>query len=744
MGRLPRFVRALQFNIEDQYGFFADKVTADLLLELAEKVRANTLIVFARDAWGRVFYDGSKLYPKHTRSRLDVKELVAKAKEKGVKVIIMALHTANRHIFRLHPDWAQRTKDGEVIVLEHVPVDERIVDPHWPQICINSPAMEEFFIPEAKEAMKITGADGLLLDSFRYLPDLSKACYCRYCRDLFRRETGFDLPHRKDIDSEAYRLAWEWRYRKTVEALKKIRSALEEAAPGAPLLFNSHPAGWAGRANRVAELARDYLDGVFAEASEVDVKGPGLLTFIAKLSRSLIGRDSGKPVLVTRNLFHFVRTTQSVPAPTVRQGIREIVAAGGMPVATMFSSQLFTDPRALDALSQVYSELERIEEYLVGVQPLKYAGLVYSTFTHDWFVHDRPDYYVGEVEGFAYMLMHSHRPWCMLSDRDLESGLDPREWPVVITPSLGVLSDRAEESLRRYVEEGGILVATSVLGVMRKDFTYRLSLAAQDVLGIHYEGRMRLGYVYVNLGGPGDPVYEEYWAGLPESIPFGDHNTAFRRTRWDPRLGEASRIVATTARVLAKLQMPRKPWGYEYTLGRSLPPPGSLLDAPAITINRYGNGYAVFYAVKLGIHYNRLGHPDYLELFTRVLERVAPKPLVEVEAPDTVQAEYYKQDGDRIIVHLVNHTYNQRMLDAPVGAARQALPPFDPTYSIHPIRNVIPVAGVKVRARLPEGRYKVRLAITGEEATVEASRRGLEYTLNELGEYEVVVIEPKR
>lgn len=742
MGRLPRFIRALQFNIEDQYGFFADKVTEDKLLEIAEKVRANTLIVFARDAWGRVFYDGSKLYPKHPRSRLDVKELVAKARKKGIKVIIMALHTANRYIFKLHPDWAQRTKDGEVVVLEHVPVDERIVDPHWPQICINSPAMEQFFLPEAKESMTITRADGLLLDSFRYIPDMSKACYCRYCRDLFRRETSFDLPHRKDVDSEAYRLAWEWRYKKIVDAIRRVKEALEEVDPEAPLLYNSHPAGWAGRANRVAELARDYLDGVFAEASEVDVKGPGLLTFIAKLSRSLIGRDSWKPVLVTRNLFYFVRTPQSAPAPTIRQGVREIVAAGGMPVATMFSSQLFTDPRALDALSQVYAELERIEEYLVNVKPVYYAGLVYSTFTHDWFIHDRPDYYVGEVEGFAHMLMHSHLPWIMLSDTDLENGLDPGELPVLITPSLGILDDRAEESLRRYVENGGVLIVTNALGVVRKDFTYRLGLAAQDVLGLYYEGRMRLGYVYVNLGSPGDPTYEEYWAGLPSSIPFGDHNTAFRRTRWDPRLGEASRVVVTTARILARLQMPRKPWGYEYTLGRSLPPPGPTLDAPAITLNRYGKGYAVFYAVKLGIHYNRLGQPDYLELFTRILNRVAPKPKVTIEAPDTVQAEYYSQ-GDRLIIHLVNHTYNQRILDAPVGAARQALPPFDPTYSIHPIRNVIPVAGVRVRAMLPQGRYKVRLAISGHEDTVEAGGRGLEYTVNELGEYEVVVIEPR-
>ena len=737
---LPGFTRALQFNIEDQYGFYSELVDAERILDIAERVRANTLIVFARDAWGRVFYRGSRLYPRHTRSRLDVAELAEKARERGVRVVIMALHTANRYVYRLHPSWAQRNRDGEVIVLEHVPVDERVVDPHWPQICLNSPAMEEFFLPEAREAMEATRADALLLDSFRYLPDMPRACYCQYCRAMFRAETGFELPARKDPEDEAYRLAWEWRYKVVVKALERVRRALEEAAPGAPLLYNSHPAGWAGRANRVVEMARHVLDGVFAEASEVDVKGPGLLTLVTKLSRGLIGHGSGKPVLVTRNLFHFVRTPQSPPAATVKQGVREIVAAGGMPVATMFSSQLAVDPRALDALAEVYSEVERVEEYLASAEPVRYAALVYSTFTHDWLIHDRPDYYVGEIEGFAYMLMHRHLPWQIIVDRDLDE-FSPERWPVVIAPSLGVVDDRLEERLEEYVESGGFLVASSAFGVMRKDFTYRLGFAAEEALGLRYEGRMRLGYVYVDLRAAG--AYERYWQGLPEAIPFGDHNTAFRRTRWDPRLGEAARVVPSTAQALAMLRQARKPWGYEYTLGRSLPPPDSALRVPAVTLNKHGSGYALYYAVKLGLHYDRLGHPDYAELLLRVLSRHAPQPPASAKAPDTVQAEYYTQ-GDRLIIHLVNHTYNQRILDAPIGASRQALPPFDPAYSIHPARTVIPVAGVRVRVRVPEeGRYRVLEALSGAEETVDSGGGWVEYTLRELGEYEVVVVEPR-
>ena len=740
---LPRFVRALQFNIEDQYGFYADKVDADRLLETAERVRANTLIVFARDAWGRVFYEGSRLYPRHSRARLDVAELVEKARRRGVSVVVMALHTANRYIYRLHPSWAQRNREGEVVVLEHVPVDERITDPHWPQICLNSPAMEEFFLPEAREVMEKTGADAMLLDSFRYLPDMPRACYCRYCRARFRQETGFDLPQERDPEDEAYRLAWEWRYKVVVEALERIKEAIEEVAPGTPLLYNSHPAGWAGRGNRVAELARHVLDGVFAEASEVDVKGPGLLTLITKLSRGILGRERGKYVLVTRNLFHFVRTPQSITPGSVKQGVREIVAAGGMPVATMFSSQFIVDPRALDALGEVYSELERVEEYLVDAEPLRYVGVVYSTFTHDWFLHEKPQYYVGEVEGIAYMLMHTHTPWCIVSDWELESGVDPERWPVLIAPSLGIISDGAERRIEEYVESGGVLVATHAFGVMRRNFTYRMGFAAEEALGLHYEGRMRLGYVYVHLGRPGEDPYDEYWSGLPEAVPFGDHNTAFRRTRWDPRLGEAVRAIPRGARVLARLRMARKPWGYEYTLGRSTPPPDSVLSLPAVTVNRYGDGTAIYYAVRLGIHYMRLGHPDYLELLRRVLARHAPPPPAGVDAPDTVQAEYHRQ-GERLVIHLVNHTYNQRINDAPLGATRQQLPPFDPSYSIHPIRSVIPVPGVRVWARVEPGRYRVILPLRGVEETVEAPSGRLEYTIHEVGEYELVVVEPRR
>ncbi len=743
---LPRLVRALQVNIEDPFGFYAEEINEERIVELAERVHANTVIMFARDAWGRVFYRGSRLYPRHPRSPLDLERLSRMLRERGISFVPMAVHTANRHIYRLHPSWAQRTIDGEVVVLENIPLEERVRDPHWPQICPNSPAMEEYFIPEIMEVVEKTKPDAVHLDSFRYLPDLTKACYCSYCRARFREETGLDLPPRANPEDEAYRTAWEWRYQVAVRSIARLREAARRVKGDVALFYNNHPAGWAGRGNRVVEMAREYLDGAYAEGTETESRGPGFLTFITKLSRALLGRDPSKRVLTTRNLFYFLRVPQSPPAPTIRQGVREIVAAGGEPVAVTFSSHLFTDPRSLDALAEVYEEIDSMEDYLASRLPLRYLAVAYSTFTHDWMLHPRPEYYIGEVMGFTLMAMHLHLPWEFIADPELEDPSILGEYKALVAASLGVVSDEAEETLRGWVSSGGVLVATHQFGYMRRDFTYRHSLALGDALGICFEGVQKLGYLYYDLEAAG--AHGGLWEGMPRLIPFGDHSTAFRRDRRDPMLGESVKVAVSprcsgNVRVLAKIRLARRAWGYEYTLGRSTPPPGPLTEMPGITESSYGDGHAIYYTVRLGLHYDRLGHPDYASLFERPLLRRAGEPPARLDAPDTVQFEPYLLRGGGMLVHLVNHTYNQRFLDAPIGAARQPLPPFDPAYSIHPIRRVIEVPSATLHARLEPGDYLVRRLVGGGEERVRVGEDGrLAYTLRGLGEYEVLAVLP--
>ena len=732
-----RLWRALQLNIEDPYGFYADRLDADKVLEVAERVKANLIVVFARDAWGRVFYSGSKLYPRHPNSKLDLAELASKARASGLRVVVMADHTANRYVYRKHPGWAQRNRKGEVIVLEHYPVKERVRDPQWPQICPNSPAMELYFIPEAEEAISSTGADGLLLDSFRYLPDPPRACYCRYCRLRFKVEYDINLPGEEGMEDEAFRTAWEWRYDVVVAAIRRLRDVVKSVKPNAMFFYNSHPAGWAGRGNVVVEKAREYLDAAFAEASEADVMSSYMLTMATKLTRAVIG--DGKPVFVSRNLFYNLRTVQSPPPPVIRQGVRSIVASGGHPMATVFSSQVFEDPRGLDALADVYEELDRLEHLIGGSTPVRYAAIIYDTDTHEKRYWDAPHFYVSELEGFALMHIHRHLPWEFLSTRDLDK---LGAYPVVIAANTVVVTDEEERAYRRYVEEGGFLVATHEFGTMRDDYTYTHALALEDVLGATYEGIFHFGYVYLHLGRQGDETYDSLWSGLPEAIVFGDFSTAFTRERAEPRLGELVRARPTTGKVLAWGRMGRSAYGYEYTLGRSTPAPDSVLDMAGVLLGGSGRGRTLYYAVRLGAHYARLGHPDYGELYFRPLERFGPEPPALCDAPESVQAEYYAR-GDSLMVHLVNMTFNERILSAPLGPSKQSLPPFMPSYSVHPARSVIPVSDLRLRLKWDGGPARAYDALTERDLEVETKGGYVDVRIPRLDEYMLVVVEPR-
>lgn len=83
------------------------------------------------------------------------------------------------------------------------------------------------------------GADGIFLDNPQYYPDVGTTCFCNYCRQAFKRETGQDL-QRAD---EAVRIAF---HQKSLrEHVKRVYAAASEAAPGKQLVITcntSNPA----------------------------------------------------------------------------------------------------------------------------------------------------------------------------------------------------------------------------------------------------------------------------------------------------------------------------------------------------------------------------------------------------------------------------------------------------------------------------------------------------------------------
>jgi hypothetical protein len=162
-----------------------------------------------------------------------------------------------------------------------------------------------------------------------------------------------------------------------------------------------------------------------------------------------------------------------------------------------------------------------------------------------------------------------------------------------------------------------------------------------------------------------------------------------------------------------------------------------------VIMAEHGRGSIIYYSARVGAHYSRLGHPDYAELILRPLNKHAPKPPIKVEAPETIQTEFYRK-GDRLVVHLVNHTYNQRILTAPTGPSKQSLPPYIPPYSVHPPRTIIPVNNIILELHSEtDEKHTAYNAITGQKLEVVREEGKTIIKLNQLNEYALIVIEPR-
>jgi len=727
-----RPLRVLQFNFEDSLGLYVSRITGREVVEVAEKIRANVIVVFARDAWGYTYYRGGRVGPPRPGMKGDfLRELVEEAHRRGIKVVAMVAHTANKLLYMRHSDWAQVNRRGEPILLEHAPPLGEW-EPQWPQLCPNSPFLEHAIL-EVREAVEL-GVDGILFDSFRYQPDPERACYCRWCRQKFREEFGHDMPVEPNWNNSVWRTLWDWRYRVVVKALSRLAEEARKSGRKVMVLYNSHPAGWAGRANRVVEEARGVLDGVFAECSEADYQPPGFIAEMVKLTKAMAG--DGVKVFASRNAFHQLKPTEPLPAPALRQGLRETIIAGGDPWVLVFSSQFVLDDSWVEAVEQVFREHELLEEYIVGSEPIRYAAIVVSNIVRDHYGRLNPSLYVDETRGFYYMFQRLHIPAQYLLDKDLKKSI--WSYKLVVLADTACIDDSTARVVREFGDGGrGGVVATFMAGMMDGKCLPAGGNVLADILGFELLGEpIELEWAYLNPLDTHHPLLE----GLDKPILIGDTRRDMRQ-----RLNLASIVPVKPvegSEAPASILVPAYKFGHEYTLGRSSPPPSHEARVAGVVVR----SKTVYYPWRLGANYWYSGSPRLLKLLANTVNFLAGEPPVKVEAPSTVISEAWRQ-GDRVVIHLLNYTTNQRILAADFTGARQPLPAYSGGPPIHPITEIIPVHNIVLHVDVKLLGYenvKAYSPLTKREYPVAVDRGRVRIVVGELEEYEVVVVEPKR
>lgn len=716
-----RYTRVLQFNFEDAEGFGVDRIRGRDIVELAEKIGANTITFFARDAWGRAFYDSRVMRKIGKLGARDLlREIVEEAGRRGIAVIPMVGHTTNPELYTSHPEWAQRGLDGRVITMDTDPPEAPRERMTWPLMCLNTPFLERV-AAEVGEVMEY-GVDGVFLDSFRYMPDADRACFCQACREKYRAETGRELPPREE-DEDYYRRAFEWRVGVNVKALERISE--EVHGRGGVLVYNSHPLSWRGRANTIAERAARYVDVFFAECSEADYQPPGFIAEMVKLTRAL----TGKPVWASRNSFHMALTSQQATPLAVRMGVREAFAGGGWPLLLVFAST-FLGGLDADAYAEAFREVEKLEEYMDGAEPLPYVAIAWSNRTRDWAGSRLAPHVADAYRGFYYLLMTQGYPVNYVSDTCLDAGCY-RDYRGLVLAGVESMTRGAAGRLGEYLEGGGGLVATFNTG-MRDGGGHPLEdTLLGGILGLGFDGALRFPWSYVVVDGR-HPVA----AGLTgKTVLWGDYDREFVDRRTPPRLGWHMRVsrVPRGAHVVGRVAAPMRDFGNEYENGRGPPPPGAVLDAPAVVA---GDRW-VYFSGQPGRLWWRSGSTRVASLMLNSILYVAGEPPVRVRSSGFVELEAYRRDGE-LVLHLLNHTYADRIV---TGRATAVNTMWTSTpEAVHQPTRVAVLGDVVVEVRGYEVR-RVYDPLRGSRIEPRAGTTATEIRLPRLGEYAMLVVE---
>jgi hypothetical protein len=369
------------------------------------------------------------------------------------------------------------------------------------------------------------------------------------------------------------------------------------------------------------------------------------------------------------------------------------------------------------------------ERYLVERKPVASVGVVWSQRNTDFFGRDDPaDRVDAPYTGFMHALVRARIPYLPVHADDIDRTGDGMT--VLILPNVGALSDAQAASIRRFVEQGGSLVATGDTGMYDEWGDPRADFALADLFGCHRTlaapklrsaTRREDVHSYLRLipglgarvDGP-NRAHEPAAAGERHAVLRGFDETdilAFGGSL-SPLTIDASASVPLTFIPPFPTYPPETAWMRE----RRTDIPGLILSTP-------GRARVAFMPADIDRRYAREHLPDHAALLANIVRWAAGDSVpIVVEGTGLLDCHVYEQPG-RLIVHLVNLT-------------------SEATWRA-PVDELIRVGPFKVRIRPPRGAAAsrpVRLLVAGRPQRVRPDGGMVSFDVESILDHEVAVI----
>jgi hypothetical protein len=667
------------------------------------------------------YYDSKLLRRRSPHVPLDrVTKDVAEYQKLGVRILGVYPPTLQSEVYELHPDWRRVATDTD-----QVPEVDLKKHPHGGMLCPLGPYGDFFIDVLAEIATQFPAVSAFSFDGLHH----AGGCYCKHCRANYKADTGGDIPKR-DMQSEAFRKYLHWADRRLEDLVTRMQTRLKKVNPDIALVT------WttnAGRFGHLLDIPRNmparmnllfdapdqefWMDETNRGASVVPAFGASYVWAVTNHRVAF-----AEPYLMSRGNPY---GKDSFPAHEVERRMMLALTHGAGP-----SIAVLQPDHLKPAIAHCLKAVKERRPWLTHKEPEPWAAILVSDNTRVFYgrsggqVEDR---YLANVFGFFRAALEEHLPFTLVNDWNLTPD-DLAKYKVLVLPNAACLDDRQVEAVRKFVANGGGLVASLDTGLCDEFGTPRKEPALSDVLGVAHKGVAEAG----KIDGKIDENFArtlppEYWskrkgvwdfkrAGVPNSFLESDRLSALIGKGTVTFKGPVARVepqrgAVTDATVRTK-DNPKEP------------------ELPAVVSRKAGDAKVVYLAAGIDSAHYSLSYPYHRVVLAQAMRWAASAPPpVEVTAPMCVHAVTVRQkkNGERLVVHL----FNDLNTTAGHGHPAEEVPLREEVVPIHDIK--VKFRGYKVRS--------VRVEPGAEGIQGVRLDDGIEVTVSKLTVHSMVVAE---
>lgn len=419
-----------------------------------------------------------------------LRAIIDRCHANGIRVIARTdFSKIRRPIYEAHPEWAYRTKAGEIVDYNG--------DVH---ACVNGGYQQEYVYQILREALTKLPLDGIFcnMSGFQtrdYSYNYYGICHCENCKRLFKAYSGgLNLPDREDLADPVYRKYRLFQRELTEKYDRRLLEFVKSINP--ELAVNGHDIQ---RMESNTELHRPLPHWQYSASSNTRcIRGLEREVAIFNTSVDFIG-------------FYYRHVSVS-PAMQELRMWQNLANLGGMDYYLIGRLDNHEDKSGYPGLRRAFAFHKAHEGLWKGLKSRAEALLLRSSLWGD----------AAEERGWIRALTENH----ILFDEALVDSLRPErlgKYKAIIAPNLKYLSPAQAGCLDEYVRAGGQLLASGETGFCNDRYE-TLDTPLLQCLGIRSIDYVRrdMASSMLKLGSPDASFFPSFRAMDCSVVAVGD------------------------------------------------------------------------------------------------------------------------------------------------------------------------------------------------------------------------------